>query len=520
MIAVEDLDGRPGDEVLTLATHGSSGGRTTWSVRAHRLSDGSRLWTRRFTDHFPQEFPRRDSIAIADLRGGPGREVVVVHHRDGVPGTARTTVTALGGSGRVRWRVDLGDGVRVDLGFAAAKAGPLGATVAAMPGVDGDGRRDLLVSFDPGPVAEACNPVGGLPCVEWFHRGVNAQVIDGRDGEVISSFVGDHHYRFVSAGFYPMQDLSGDSSPDIVEISDEGDVTLWSAYGEVHWQRRLYDAGIPAGAELDGDPGTREIVLQWCGLERPPTDPLFFGPPWSGFCALNGEDGVVLWRLKERELLGVVGDADGDRSDDLAIRTRGGVAVVSGRNLDAIWRRRFEPWTRERAGRSNVMEARCCTRLGRDAVGDVTLREEIVDRTRGSRTRVAVLSGVDGALRRSAVMLKVCRRVIDGALCPHVLPAGREIAVLDHRDGRRLGVTLLDGATLRRLWTGRIAAPEKRGYWGYAPAAWDDFGRPPGLALGETPGERMLVTDFIYRNDAWLSAVAAVDGAGTRWRIP
>jgi len=526
LVGVEDLDGRRGDEALTLEL--SANGRSV-TLRALRLGDGRARWERRFDTAIRRSAwyggqLRGRVVEVADLTRDGRSEVILIHHRHArqlsTPNSgvaAALVVTVMDGrSGATLWTHEEGSPVlgltdeRLPLWLAV---GGLRTGVHPMRDVDGDGRRDLLVSYDEGYGAFA----GAWPFgIESRVVAGGWWVLSGATGAVIGAKTpeGRSDWREV----VPTRDLSGDRAPDVVEAgsglcADQWELTVaaYSIDGELHWKTPCRFVGWrPVDlleVELDGDRGPEFLVAG--GSDAPESE------SWVGNAiALDGADGAVLWRIKG-DGARLAGDLNGDAIDDFITSgcsrdcTRSTVDARSGRDLSRLWRRAFNPPS------FSADAALCCEDLTGDGTPDVVVATSayVGDTDRRISSKLA-LDGSDGSVVWKATRSKGWpARPIYAAGGDVNANGTADILSVGTRDGgRSVRLVYRDGATARRIWTGLIPAPSTEAWAGDAVLASRGRRGVPLVLVGINPvgGASPIAACRIH----------ALMAAGRQWSFP
>jgi transglutaminase-like putative cysteine protease/uncharacterized membrane protein len=242
-IALADLDGAPGSEIVV---HSSK------DLRVYDAA-GNQIWI-----NVPlKSFDVLGAPAIGNVDGDPEPEIVV---------NADKTLAVLDGDGTVLWTTTFTDYVVAPL----------------LADMNGDGRLDIIAA-DYGD-GSAGRPTEvrlydfnlGAPTLEWTTPITPAIRTGGLNGLLGSHAVGD----------IDGQQPGGDPGPEIV-ISHNGHVTVLDADGSVVWMTAL-EPGNPGGvsiADIDGD-GEVEIVT---GMKHE------FAPGRTGKLYALNADGTLLW---------------------------------------------------------------------------------------------------------------------------------------------------------------------------------------------------------------------------------
>lgn len=340
VIPIGNLDGAPGDDLLTLAfEYQPAPGAFIQSlvVTALRGTDGAELWTRRF---------------------------------DGA-----NTGVSVGSSGSY-----------IDAGTTYPRSVARDA--------DGDGAPDLLLARHHAAfIADETTKT---------YSGANAavfQLISGRTGSVLSLFATPDPRSVTDAT--TVSDLSGDGLDDVVVISSptteerrgEQPATLaaYSGRGLPLWRSEIRTLGYPTliGSALDGD--DRSDVL----VQSVDFDPRGGEPGPTGLVAISGKDGSSLWMsiVSGYADMRPAGDATKDGGSEILtfaheIEThkpngsRATVSLLRGSDGRPLWSRTLE-------GPRYVADA-----TG-DGVTDV-LTAHAVGRGRNARVGTELLNGASG----------------------------------------------------------------------------------------------------------------------------
>lgn len=395
-IAATDLDGDPGDEVVTV-TRSSDG--STGALEARIASNGSVIWS-----HVVVGTVGR--VRVVDVFGDGLPEVAFVHHsseQDSL-GVVRYTgglgVTVIdGATGGQIWRFDtdvplptVNTSLFTIAGWIQVALGGLAYELHTMMDVEGDGRPDLLLSFDAGAWERDCVP---RICGETSSRRNSAWILSGASGTLIRRILP------VKGGtITPVGDLTGNGRPSLLEVGGDG-IIARTPEGAVSWVN-LVRAGWVHEAELDGDPGVELIA---CPFPPPYDDPDRCHA--DGAVAINGNNGAVLWRGAGRLPwsywnLWIAGDLNGDGIDDLIgngclyFCNSQSVRALSGRNFGTIW-------IVDGEGRSigeQLSVAVCCDDISGDGRKDVWYRESWRESSSPWTlwSRSVTRSGIDGSV--------------------------------------------------------------------------------------------------------------------------
>lgn len=242
-IALAELDGAPGSEIVV---------HTSKDLRVYH-ADGTLYWSNTAL----KGFDIMSAPAIGNVDGDPEAEIVT---------NADKTVAVLDGDGTVLWSTAFTD-------YAIA---PLLADIT------GDGRLDIIAADYGDGAAGRPTEVRlydfnlGAPVLEWTRTITPAIRTNGLNGLLGSHAVGD----------IDGQQPGGDPGPEIV-ISHNGNVTVLDADGSTVWNTVL-EPGNPGGvsiADIDGD-GEVEIVT---GMKHE------FAPGQTGKLYALNADGSLLW---------------------------------------------------------------------------------------------------------------------------------------------------------------------------------------------------------------------------------
>lgn len=505
-IGVDDLDGSPGDEVVTVTR--ANDGSASW-VEARRVSNGAVLWSHRaagrvgktaidprFIDGSPYTF---EGVRLLAPGGTSSAGVAFVNFwyrpgpasGPGVGSASGVAVTALdGASGEMRWRYEM----EPEIPTAEALVGSSGIWAYAMAGtlefdlfnisdVNGDAVQDLVLTIGIGH--NQADYEFGL-YGQGRSRRNTAWVLSGADGDLL--------HRVVALGgrsIRPIEDLRGYGFPSLLEIGT--DLVARTLTGSVLWAVRNVNAEAVHEVELDGDTRTELIT---CKFHSPFDDPDQCAGGAGGAVAIDGDDGSIIWRGSGQlpSDLWVAGDLDGDGLDDLIARActqycaSRKIRALYGHSLATIW---------EVEANWPAMIDACCEDVNGDGVKDVLYREGGTSTAR---------SGADGA-----VMWAV------SSASPYYPARGdlnqngtRDLVSLTPRGDGVYGLLVYEGSTLAFLWEAGFRGPANQ-WIGDTREASGKPGSLPALVLAAYPtsGEETAAC-----------RVHVMDGTGLIWSHP
>ncbi len=247
-IALAELDGQPGSEIVV---HSSK------DLRVYRPDPGGASWSTWWVMPTLKSFDILGAPAIGNLDADPEPEIVT---------NADKTLAVLDGDGTLQWSTTFGQYVVPPL----------------LADMTGDGLLDIIAADYGDGAAGTPTQVRlydynlGTPSLVWSVPITPAIRTSGLNGLLGSHAVGD----------IDGQQPGGDPGPEIV-ISHNGNVTVLDADGSVVWTVPL-EPGNPGGvsiADIDGD-GEVEIVT---GMKHE------FAPGQTGKLYALNADGSLLW---------------------------------------------------------------------------------------------------------------------------------------------------------------------------------------------------------------------------------